>query len=396
MQKKAVIISENGSDSNWLGTARSLGRMSVPVIRLTPKSWYNSKYCLSVITPNVAEKPAEFLDLLIRMGKKRKSKDVLFPASDRSLILVSRNKEKLKPYYAVIASDWDTTEIVVDKSKTFRIAKKLQIPSPETYSPTTINDVLQIAGEIGYPCLIKPIYSHSFYRKFRTKLFRATSKTDLIDGYKRASRQGENIVIQEEILGGDSQIYSFGAVFSMKSEPLAVFPGRKIRQFPPHIGAGSFTVSVWNQRLVELGIRLLKGIKFQGIAGVEFKKDVQSGDFKLLEVNGRSWSWNYLATFCGLNLPYMAYLDAIGEKQKPIDTYRCDFELGLKWLHLSADFLSMIMMRKSGEMGFSKWFESLIIGKKTFAFLSIRDPLPALSEIRRGLREFRNTVSFYL
>ena len=101
MQPGATVISENGSDSNWLGIAKSLGRKGINVTRLTPKGWYNSKYCTSIISPNIVEKPEEFIKFLIKYGKKRKErqgcKDVLFPSSDNSLIQVSKNKKTLKP-----------------------------------------------------------------------------------------------------------------------------------------------------------------------------------------------------------------------------------------------------------------------------------------------------------
>ena len=135
MKPRAVIISENGSDSNWLGTARSLGKKGIRVVRLTPKNWYNSKYCVSIIFPHVAENPREFMKFLIKLGKKRTCKDVLFPSSDNGLILISKNKEKLRHYFEPIASDWDVTEKIIDKRKTHAFAKKLHIPVPETFVP---------------------------------------------------------------------------------------------------------------------------------------------------------------------------------------------------------------------------------------------------------------------
>lgn len=56
MKQKAIILAEDSSSSNWLGTARSLHK-KVPIIRLTSKNWYNSKTCTSIISPDVAEKP---------------------------------------------------------------------------------------------------------------------------------------------------------------------------------------------------------------------------------------------------------------------------------------------------------------------------------------------------
>lgn len=392
VKPRAIIVSENGFDSNSLGTARSLAEKGIRVIRLTPKNWFNSKYCVSVISPHLAEKPHEFMKFLTKLGKKGTCKDVLFPSSDNGLILISKNKETLKDYFEPVASDWDTTEKIVDKSKTYDFAKALHIPVPETFVPKDTNEVSHIAREIKYPCLIKPAYSHIFGQKFRIKLLKVNSKEELIKKYKVLSRGGNKLLIQEEILGGDKQVYSLGAVFSKNSEPLAVFLGRKLRQCPPHFGVGSLTESVWDQRVVELGIRLLKEMRFYGVAAVEFKKDNRTGDFRLLEINGRSWSWNYLATFCGLNFPYIAYKDTIGEKQKPLTNYSCSYKLGFKWINLSLDFRSMIKKRNIGEITFEEWLYSILIGKKTFAHLSLNDSLPFLSEIKKDFTYFFHLV----
>jgi hypothetical protein len=87
-----IIISDKESGSNWLGTARSLREEGVRVIRLAPKSWCSSKSCTSIISPYVTEE-REFLEFLIKIGKmgmKRSRRDVLFPSTDRSLILISK------------------------------------------------------------------------------------------------------------------------------------------------------------------------------------------------------------------------------------------------------------------------------------------------------------------
>jgi len=397
MKQKAIILAENSSSSNWLGTARSLHK-KVPVIRLTSKNWYNSKTCTSIISPDVAEKPNEFLNFLIKVGKKTTFKDVLFPSGDSSLMLVSKNKEKLEKYFEPIASSWDVTEKILDKGKTFECAKKLNIPVPETYIPEDMKGLYKIAREIEYPCLIKPAHSHYFLKKHGYKLIKVNSKKALLKKYSFFSRKGYKLIIQEEIPGGDDNVYSLGAVFNSDSKPLAVFLGQKIRQCPPYFGAGSFTRSVWDQKVVELGVHLLQGIGFRGIAGVEFKKDERSGTFKLLEINGRSWSWNYLTTFCGLNFPYIAYKDAIGEKHKTLTNFTCSYKQGLEWLHIAYDCFSFIKKRRMGEITFRTWLHSLLSGKKTFAYLSLRDPIPFVSEIdnrliRNRLRHLKRVVS---
>ena len=82
--------------------------------------------------------------------------------------------------------------------------------------------------------------------------------------------EGHKLLIQEKILGGDDHVFSFQSCFNENSEPLAVFTQQKLRQHPPHFGIGSFGQSIWEPKIVDLGLRLLKEIGFFGIGSVEF------------------------------------------------------------------------------------------------------------------------------
>jgi hypothetical protein len=42
----------------------------------------------------------------------------------------------------------------------------------------------------------------------------------------------------------------------------------------------------------------------------------------------------------------------------------------------------MLKKRKMGELTMSRWLQSLLIGKKTFGILSMKDPAPFFSEIK--------------
>jgi D-aspartate ligase len=50
---------------------------------------------------------------------------------------------------------------------------------------------------------------------------------------------------------------------------------------------------------------------------LETKRDPRDGRFKLMEVNPRLWQWHSLAAACGVDLPYIAYRDLVGEPLPP-------------------------------------------------------------------------------
>jgi hypothetical protein len=61
--------------------------------------------------------------------------------------------------------------------------------------------------------------------------------------------------------------------------------------------------------------RMLRALHWHGVAMVEFKWDEASGDFWLLEINGRFWGSLPLALAAGVDFPY--YLYPIGVNQTP-------------------------------------------------------------------------------
>ena len=392
----AIVISENGSDSNWLGTNRSLGRKGIPVIKLSPKGWYPSKYCSTVISPKISQEPQKYVEFLLNLGeqlaRREATKPFLMPASDNALILLSKNKDSLKEYFVPIAADWNCVEKIVDKSETYSSAKKLGIRVPETYTLDNLDYLSEIAKTVPFPCLVKPAYSHIFTVKFKTKLYEVNSEKELIKTCEPLFAQGHKLLIQEKILGGDDHVFDFSTCFNEHSEPLAVFTQRKLRQNPPNFGIGSFGESVWEPKIIDLGLRLLKGIGFFGIGMVEFKKDAVTGDYVLIEINGRSSTRMYLATVCGLNIPYILYKDLMVERQEPVSSYECKYKVGMKWVHLKLDFLTMLQKRKMGEITVYSWLQSLLIRKMTFGIFSMEDPAPFFSEVKDSLVNLRKFI----
>jgi D-aspartate ligase len=62
----------------------------------------------------------------------------------------------------------------------------------------------------------------------------------------------------------------------------------------------------------ELSQRFLKAIDYYGLVEVEFKLDPRDGEYKLLDVNARSWGFHSLGSAAGVDFSYMLYADQIG------------------------------------------------------------------------------------
>lgn len=392
---RAVVVSNKAYDLNALGAVRGLGMKGVKVTWMTPdrSKWFCSKYCEPVNCPDFRLEPNRFVDFLTRFGEGAETTgDVLIPTSDASLIPISRNKVLLEKYFRPMVCDWEIAEKFIDKEKIYSVAESVGIPIPKTFHPENEDETKRVAYEMNYPCLVKPASSHNFAKRFRKKLFRVSTPAELIKTYRFLTANGFKMMIQEDIRGDDRDLVTFNTVLNQNSEPLAVFMHRRLRQNPPGYGVVSLGESTWEPKIIQPCMKLLKAIRFQGIAQVEFKRDPRTGEFKFFEINGRSYLAISLSTACGVNLIYIAYRNTKGEKTRPLADYSCTYECGVKWLDLPSYIESVIKLRAAKETSSAQAIRPILTRKITLGAFSRDDTAPFLMELNFLLNNLRGIV----
>jgi len=63
----------------------------------------------------------------------------------------------------------------------------------------------------------------------------------------------------------------------------------RLREDPPTGGQSTAARAYFSEQLKEYGLRLLQALRWHGAAMVEFKLDSRSGQFVLMEINGKFW-----------------------------------------------------------------------------------------------------------
>ena len=126
---------------------------------------------------------------------------------------------------------------------------------------------------------------------------------------------------------------------------------------------------------------VLRRIKFKGIGSIEFKLDRSSGRYFIIEHNiGRPVTRIGLVEAAGVPILHTMYCDASG---LPLPSCAGQRYTGVKWISLHQDIRSARAYYREGRLSLGEWLKSLY-GVKTFADLSIRDPLPFISLIYGG------------
>jgi predicted ATP-grasp superfamily ATP-dependent carboligase len=368
-------------EAGGLAIVRSLGRRGIPVIRLHPNlmdTAVRSRYCKPVVCPDTSE-PTKLTDFLIRLAGECACRPVLFPSTDEAVLFLAQNEELVRKHFRIPMPRRDVVELVVNKKRQYETAASLGIPVPRTYYPTKHEELLAIAKEIGFPCIIKPIASY-FWRRdlvreqlgiFKVK--KVNSSRELEEFYSIFSTMSKDIMIQEIIPGEEQRLVTFIAYLDEGSKPIAYCTRRRIRQIPPGFGDTTFTDTCYEPRVVDLSIRLFQGIGYQGLGGIEFKLDPRDGQFKLVEINARSLHTGAIATACGVDLPFIAYLHMLGKKVRE----KTSFEAGVKWIELIRDISVSRRLIREKSLTWGEWLKSFT-GKKVDSIFAWDDPLPFL------------------
>lgn len=375
MNKPGAIIA--GGTYSSLGVARNLGQHGISVYVI------DSEICLAQFSKyvhNFHHCPPEGDDALLvefilsLSNNKDITGSVLFASTDEQVRVFSQYRDRLAEKYLVSVPEWEITRYFYDKRLTSFLANQQNIPSPETITVGCYQDIK--FNNLDYPVVIKPAITPHLVKKTKKKGYRANNLDELKIIYQRVSEimHPEEILIQEFIPGGTENLYSYFGFFK-EGKPLSGYSARRLRQHPMELGkASTYAVSVNLPELEKMSTQLLTGIRYSGLAEVEFMFDPKHSRFELLEVNPRIWGWHTLAIHAGVDLPYLAYADMTNEPYA-----LANYAEGSKWMHLVTDVPSVVLELLRGRLKISEYLRS-IKGCKDAVF-SIEDPLPFIMEL---------------
>jgi predicted ATP-grasp superfamily ATP-dependent carboligase len=341
-----------------------------------------SRYCR---IDRIAESEAELLVLLEIVGSRLPRPGVLIPTGDGEVLFLLKHRARLGEHFRFLLPDPELVERLANKRFQYEYAAEIGVPVPLTFSPESKQDLRRIAASLSYPCIVKPCYPH-LWRNHRQQLAMGNwakamqvDTPDQLDAvYGQMGAGAVDLLVQERIEGEESRLYSIYLYLNAESEPLASFVLQKRRQWPPVYGNGSYSMSCRQDEALDLSLKLLKGLRYRGLANVEFKHDPKDGKFKLIEVNLRCGNRIGLAIDCGIDIPHIAYQDMLGE---PVVAAHC-YEAGAAWIDLLRDLAGFPHYRATENLTLWTWARSAWAAK-SHAYFAVDDPLPWFAHLLR-------------
>ena len=336
-KKKTRVLITDAEQGRCYTTARSLAQRGFKVTVAGQVGQKNiafySKYCNNrILYPSPEENEEAFIEIMARAAKNQ---HILIPLHERTIIPLSRHLNRFGNITRIPIPRYSVLKIALDKAKTLRVAQQVGVPTPHTHFVNELEQLDLLSKDLNYPVVIKlrkeicvppPRYTYAYSRK------------DFVTKYLLMHRKCKYPLVQELILGTG---YGFFSLFNEDSEPLAFFCHKRIREYPITGGPSTYCTSIYNPKIIDYGLKILREIKWYGVAMVEFRKDCRDGEFKLMEINPRFWGSLPLAIASGVDFPYLLCRMVIGENVE-LNKY----ETGIKCRFLMRDLSALIQALK--------------------------------------------------
>lgn len=371
----AIVV---GGCFQGLGIVRSLGRHNVPVCIIDDERSISrfSRYATYAVQVANLRDERETVNTVLEVGRRFGLEGwVLYPTRDETVAAFSRYRSELMEQFRVPTPDWDVIRWAWDKRNTYRLAGELGIPAPRTWYPQDLSELEKI--EVDLPLVIKPAIKEHFIYATKAKAWRANTRQDLVERFQQAAAlvgPGE-VMIQELIPGDGQQQFSYCAFFK-DGRAVGSMVAQRLRQHPPEFGrASTFVRTIELPILESLSERILQAIKYYGLVELEYKLDLRDGQYKLLDINARTWGYHSLGQQAGVDFPYLLFSDQIGEAAET-----CKAQAGVRWVRLVTDLATGAVEIMDGHLGLRTYLQSLK-GIDVESVFSRKDPLPGIVEL---------------
>jgi predicted ATP-grasp superfamily ATP-dependent carboligase len=361
-----------GGDCGALAVCRSLGRRDIPVCFLAgdnPLASY-SRYATSVTWPGPLH-PDALGWLLAYAARHGLEGWALLPASDDDVRFVAQNHEELARRFHLGTMPWGILRWAADKALTYRRAAELGVPCPRTHEAghTSLDD-------LAFPLILKPAEKQGRNELTAAKVWVAEDQGRLQRLLPQANRLAgtAGLIVQELIPGGGDTQYSYAAVWD-RGAPRLSLVARRLRQYPADRGTGTFVETVDRPEVARLAERFLASLQFSGVAEIEFKLDRRDGQFKLLDVNPRIWTWASIGRRLGFDVPFAVYSQALG---LPIPGGRVP--AGLTWISALRDARGALPSLLDGRLSAGDLLRSYGASPE-FSIFAMDDLRPMLADL---------------
>jgi predicted ATP-grasp superfamily ATP-dependent carboligase len=380
-----------GLQTTALATARSLAEKGVDVQVAAFRSASVEKRSKSfhyIDATRINVEADEVADWLYDYADQLSERPVVFPSSDTTALALAKHRDRLSRVCRITQTSYEELNTIVSKEGLYRRAGSIGLPTPSAIVQPSIDELEGWCEAHKAPYLVKPFYQGIPGYTLGEKTLSFDSHNRLL-AFVRENGAG-NLIIQRQIVGGDGFVFDCYGYCNKKYEVVTQVSHTRLRQCPKDFGTTSYgeiparTKNLREELLFELTDKLLAGLEYQGIFGIEWIQDRESKELFLIDFNARPFLSVGHLTDCGVNLPYLAYRE-LAEDDDLKDVERYPHVKHKYWLRFQRDFETLPERLANNEITIMGWLVSLL-RVRSYAVWRWTDILPGLHLWVRFLR----------
>jgi predicted ATP-grasp superfamily ATP-dependent carboligase len=320
----AIVIGIDGAIG--LTVVRELGQHGVPVHGVGSDAASISavsRYCAaSSIRPSAPV--AQWLpDLIERTGAR-----AVLAVSEADLLDLAQLPPMVGKCHILVPRT-EQLRRVFDKAHTLAAAQALGLRTPQTWQPQAGEDFAARIAGLRFPLVAKwsnspeiiPILERAGIEWIKAEFVHTPEAlVALLDRYHAVGRWP---LIQQYCAG-----VGVGQMLYMEEGAARLrFQHRRLNEWPPEGGVSTLCQAeplARHAAQMRLSEALLAALGWSGPAMVEYRHDAATGDYWLMEVNGRFWGSLALAWHCGAHFAWESYRRAVLRDTTPAPAARDD------------------------------------------------------------------------
>jgi predicted ATP-grasp superfamily ATP-dependent carboligase len=249
-----------------------------------------SKFWVYHLAKNAAGKTPAGEDGLLEFLSKSHF-DLLVPVGANSVFRAANRKVDYLAKTRLIIPDPRSIELAFDKFASANIATQLGIGVPRTLKA---EDWLREPFDSVKSYIVKN--RRELGDRIETQYFKnGTQVTDFLNSFDELGR--ENLIVQERIQGVGEAFFAF----YLNGILLDCYTHARIREIPTTGGSSTCARTTDSIDVRDSGERILKFLNWNGPAMVEFKRELDTNDLFLMEINPKYWGSLDLGVASGFN-----------------------------------------------------------------------------------------------
>jgi predicted ATP-grasp superfamily ATP-dependent carboligase len=391
------VLITSGNPRSALAVARSLHAHGIDVIALSAEGEGYATRSRAIRrvygAPAPAGDPAGFAQA-VRAVACSHGVSLVIPITDDDLLALDLQRAALAGLRLAMAPAASVRN-VLDKRANLALASSLGIPVPRSFELHDLGQLPEMIETLGWPIVMKTPGSRLDPRvpKFDFRVYIAQDVADLLRAIDRWCAPGRYPIFQEFVHGQSMNLVGL----AVGGEVVAMHQYQSVRAAG---GQGILRRAIAADPALEAHARrILRELRWEGVAHVGFLANHATGKVGYMEVNGRFWASTQGSVDAGWDFPWWTYRYFVHGESPQVPRLR----LGSETVWRYGDLQALVHFLKGGPSptpgrhptrgeAIRDFLRGYVSGARSETF-RWNDPGPGLLDARSALRDALQLLS---